>query len=128
MDTIPTWGKSFKLSFKLYISSPSKYDQVLAIRGANGSSTLTDVDGNTCWSCTPLVIVRGNHFHVNTKIGNTESWISEKFQINLKTWFEIDLEQYEEDNKVVSILMLALSCLADLTMAMLLCPPRNRGR
>ena len=85
------------MSTKYYYCSP-------IIVGADGSSTLTDVDGNKCWSCTPLIIVRDNHFHVNTKIGNTESWISEKFQITFKTWFEIDLEQYEEDYKVVSIL------------------------
>ena len=63
---------------------------------------MTDVDGKRCYCCTPFIFVHGNTVIVETKIGDTAGWKSKQIQFTLQTWNEIEVSQYEEDNKVVS--------------------------
>ena len=101
VDTLPTWGPSYRIFIELYINSftvsnmaKGKWAEILRF---------TSTDNNCCniGDRIPAIFTNKNGFiAINTQIGNKGS----KFKavpLEKETWYGLELLQYEWNNKVV---------------------------
>ena len=101
LETLATWGPSYKISMDLYINSfdgPNLKNGKLAelIR-------LTTTNGNCCGigDRIPAIFTDKRGFiQVGTQIGNHgNKW--KNVNLNAKTWYNLELMQYGLNNKVI---------------------------
>ena len=103
LETLATWGPSYKISMDLYINSfdgPNLKNGKLAelIR-------LTTTNGNCCGigDRIPAIFTNKRGFiQVGTQIGsNGNKWTN--VNLNARSWYKLDLMQYVWSNKVLEV-------------------------
>ena len=103
LETLATWGPSYKISMDLYINSfdgPNLKNGKLAelIR-------LTTTNGNCCGigDRIPAIFTNKRGFiQVGTHIGsNGNKWTN--VNLNARSWYKLDLMQYVWSNKVLEV-------------------------
>ena len=102
LDTLPTWGPAFKISFDLYIHSFDE-DNFMGDAGWAELLRFTTTDGNCCEIGDKLPAVftkREGVINIGTQLGDNGSK-NTNVALNTSTWYRLELMQYSwKNNKV----------------------------
>ena len=107
LDTLPTWGPEFRVSFELYINSfPDPDDDAEVLR-----FTASDKNFGSYEDRVPTVFIKKDgHIHVS-HLSCYSTWSCPNYVSSVKTWYKIDLLQYLQNNKVSTDLICKHACI-----------------
>ena len=114
LAVLPTWGPSFRVSFSLLITS---FDGDNLFKGKWAELLrFTNTDNNCCriGDRIPAIFTNINGFiQVATQNGQSgNKW--KNVPMEMRTWYQVDLLQYNLYDKVASICLLVWWCFVDI--------------
>ena len=107
MTTLPSWGEDYEVSFQMWVESfsgPSNIGGWSQILRFTTNDSDVDVDGwndEPYGSRIPAVFVNSRGYMTwRTQLGNDKNFGLKPY-IPAKTWIEVIIKQYAEDDKVI---------------------------
>ena len=99
VETLPSWGKYFEVSLKIWVESFSGnndgWSELLRF-------TATENDWGSAGDRIPAIFVNSaGYIHLTSQVGTNGNFYKNA-DIKLKTWIKVEIKQYPKNGKVIT--------------------------
>ena len=99
VETLPSWGKYFEVSLKIWVESFSGnndgWSELLRF-------TATENDWGSAGDRIPAIFVNSaGYIHLTSQVGTNGNFYRNA-DIKLKTWIKVEIKQYPKNGKVIT--------------------------
>ena len=101
VETLPTWGKYFEVSLKIWVESFSGNND-----GWSELLRFTATENDCCFAGDriPAIFVNSaGYIHLTSQVGTNGNFYRNA-DIKLKTWIKVEIKQYPKNGKVINLI------------------------